>query len=372
MAMRIPQCDPKANYLAHKAEIDAAIAAVLDGGRYILGPEVEAFEREFAAFLAVRHAIGVGNGTDALELALRACRVGPGDGVVTVSHTAVATIAAVELTGATPVLVDIDPKTYTLDCNALEDALRRDWGVPLKAIVAVHLYGHPADMRGILEIAGRHGLWVVEDCAQAHGATICGQKTGNWGHIAAFSFYPTKNLGALGDGGAVVTNDAELADRARLLREYGWRERYVSEYGGMNTRLDELQAAILRVKLRYLECDNAKRRELASLYNATLAASSLGLPRCGAEATHAYHQYVVRSTQRDRLRDWLREQGVGTLIHYPEPVHTQPAYRGRVLHGVLDKTEGAVREILSLPIYPELPPAQVSVVGKMSTEWASR
>lgn len=372
MATRIPQCDPKANYLAHKAEIDAAIRAVLDGGRYILGPEVEAFEREFAAYLAVRHAIGVGSGTDALQLALRACKVGPGDGVLTVSHTAVATIAAVELAGAVPVLLDIDPCTYTLDCNALEDAVRQDWGVPLKAVVAVHLYGYPADMRGIMEIAGRHGLWVIEDCAQAHGASICGQKTGSWGHIAAFSFYPTKNLGALGDGGAVVTNDPALADYARLLREYGWRERYVSEYGGMNTRLDELQAAILRIKLRYLDCENAKRRESACLYNAKLAVSGLGLPRCSAEATHAYHQYVVRSTERDRLRDWLRERGVGTLIHYPEPVHTQPAYRGRILHGVLDKTEEVVREILSLPIYPELPPSHVSEVGQLATEYAGR
>jgi dTDP-4-amino-4,6-dideoxygalactose transaminase len=247
--------------------------------------------------------------------------------------------------------------------------VRQDWGVPLKAVVVVHLYGHPADMRRILEIAALHGLWVIEDCAQAHGSSICGQKTGSWGHIAAFSFYPTKNLGALGDGGAVVTNDPDLADYARLLREYGWRERHISECVGMNTRLDELQAAILRIKLRYLDLENAKRRELATVYNACLADTALVLPRCSAEAAHACHQYVVRSTQRDRLREWLQAHSVGTLIHYPRAVHQQPAYSGRVLHGALDKTEQVAREILSLPIYPELPPAHATEVARLAAEY---
>lgn len=351
--MLIPQSDPKANYRAHKSEIDAAIGAVLEGGSYILGREVAAFEREFAAYLGVSHAVGVASGTDALHLALRACGVGPGDAVLTVSHTAVATVAAVELAGAAPVLVDIDPATFTLDCNALAQAVRKDWGVSPKAIIAVHLYGHPVDMPAVMDIAARHGMHVIEDCAQSHGAMILGRQTGSWGHIAAFSFYPTKNLGALGDGGAVVTNDSALAERVRLLREYGWRERYVSDEPGMNSRLDELQAAILRVKLRYLDGENERRRQLAEAYGRALECTGLILPRSG-DTVHAWHQYVIRAAERDRLRAFLSSQGIGTLIHYPVPVHLQPAYRGRVRHAVLARTEQVVREILSLPMFPEL------------------
>jgi dTDP-4-amino-4,6-dideoxygalactose transaminase len=350
----IPQCDPKANYLSHKAEIDQAVLTVLDRGRYILGPEVDAFEHEFAAYLGAAHAVGVASGTDAVELALRACGIGPGDAVLTVSHTAVATVAAVELIGAIPVLVDIDPATFTIDCNALADAARRDWGVPLKAIVPVHLYGHPADMPAVLDIAGRHRLKVIEDCAQSHGASLHGRKTGTWGDAAAFSFYPTKNLGALGDGGAVATNDPAVAARLRSLRQYGWRERYVSDEPGLNSRLDEMQAAILRVKLRYLDTDNARRRELAEVYAHLLASTDLVTPRTSAGAYHVWHQYVVRSAARDSLRARLEAQGVGTAIHYPVPVHLQPAYRGRVRQAALDRTEAAAREILSLPMYPEL------------------
>src|SRR5258708_7742541 len=273
--MSIPPSDPAANYPAHKREIAPAIGAVLAGGSYILGPQVEAFEREFAAYLGVSHAIGVASGTDALHLALRACGVRPGDGVLTVSHTAVATVAAVELAGAAPVLVDIDPATFTLDCSALEAAVRTDWGVRLKAIIAVHLYGHPANMPAVMDIAGRHGLHVIEDCAQSHGASIAGRKTGSWGHVAAFSFYPTKNLGALGDGGAVVTNDSAFADRLRSLREYGWRRRYISDEPGMNSRLDELQAAVLRVKLPYLDSENACRSKHAEAYGVALEGAGL-------------------------------------------------------------------------------------------------
>ena len=351
---RIPQSNPKANYLAHRAEIDAAVAAALDSGWYILGRQVEAFEAEFAAYLGVRHAIGVASGTDAVELALRACGVGPGDGVLTVSHTAVATVAAVELAGAAPVLIDIDPATFTLDPNQLADAARRDWGVPLKAIVAVHLYGHPADMPAVMEVAARHGLAVIEDCAQSHGAALGAIKTGAWGHMAAFSFYPTKNLGALGDGGAVATSDPALAERVRSLREYGWRERYISREPGLNSRLDELQAAILRVKLRHLEAENARRREIAARYRAALSRMELELPSCAAGAVHAYHQYVIRAAMRDTLRAILRQREVDTLIHYPAPVHLQPAYSGRVRHMPLDRTETAAGRILSLPMFPEL------------------
>lgn len=361
--MLIPQCDPRANYRAHKDEIDAAIAAVLEGGSYILGHEVARFEQEFASYLGAAHAIGVASGTDALQLALRACGIGPGDRVLTVSHTAVATVAAIELTGAVPVFADIDPATFTIDCGEVEQALRKNWGGPLNAIVAVHLYGHPAAMPALIEIAGRHGLWMIEDCAQSHGAAIDGRKTGAWGHIAAFSFYPTKNLGSLGDGGAVVTSDAALADRVRSLREYGWRERYISEEPGLNSRLDELQAAILRVKLRYLNADNHRRDEIARAYGEVLRGPSLLLPRAEG-VVHAWHQYVIRSPQRDRLRLFLREQGIGTLVHYPVPVHLQPAYRGRLRQGALDRTEQVAREILSLPMFPELTPDKVEQVGR--------
>lgn len=353
MTPHIPQCDPRANYLAHKSEIDAVVAGVMERGLYILGPEVEAFEKEFAAWLGAGHAIGVASGTDALHLALMACGIGPGDGVLTVSHTAVATVAAVELAGAVPVLVDIDPSTFTIDCDALEQAIRHDWGVPLKAIIAVHLYGHPAAMPAVMDIAGRHGLRVIEDCAQSHGASIGGRKTGTWGHLAAFSFYPTKNLGALGDGGAVVTNDGALAERARSIREYGWRERYVSQEPGMNSRLDELQAAILRVKLRHLDHDNKRRRRIAEVYTNALTGSGITVPQI-KDISHAWHQYVIRSPRRDPLRAFLKGHGIATLIHYPVPVHMQPAYAGRVRHATLCRTEEVVREIASLPIYSEL------------------
>jgi dTDP-4-amino-4,6-dideoxygalactose transaminase len=357
---RIPQCDPRANYLAHQAEIDTAIAAVLESGRYILGPEVEAFEREFAAFLGARHAVGVASGTDAVQMALRACGVNSGDGVVTVSHTAVATVAGIELAGAIPVLVDIDPATFTIDCDALAAAVRRDWGVPLRAVVPVHLYGHPADMPAVMEIACGNRLAVIEDCAQAHGASLDGRKAGTWGDAGAFSFYPTKNLGALGDGGAVTTADTAIAARLRSLRQYGWRDRYVSDAAGMNSRLDELQAAILRVKLRHLEVDNSRRCALADAYRSALAASELILPGIRPGAHHVYHQFVVRSTAREQMRAGLDAQGVGTAIHYPLPVHLQPAYRGRVRHGSLARTEAIAHEILSLPMYPELDPQAIT------------
>jgi len=394
----IPQTDPRANYLAHKAEIDQAIEQVLLGGRYILGEPVAAFEREFAAYLGANHAVGVGSGTDALHVALRACGIGPGDRVFTVSHTAVATVAAVELAGATPVLVDIDPATFTMDPNRLEEAVRRDErrmtndenaisaadGQPSfvlrpsssvirrrAAVIPVHLYGHPADMAAILEIARRYDLWVIEDCAQSHGAAIGGRKTGTFGDIAAFSFYPTKNLGALGDGGAVATSDAGLAEQARLLREYGWRERYVSAIPGLNSRLDTLQAAILRVKLRYLDAENARRRELAQRYTELLAGADVRLPAARPDVAHVYHQYVIRSARRDALQAHLRQQDIGTLIHYPVPVHLQPAYARRLSIGAgLPETEAAAGEILSLPIFPELSEEQVSRVAEAITSGA--
>ena len=361
----IPQTDPKANYLAHRAEIDAAIQRVLESGWYILGREVEAFEQEFAAYIGVHHAIGVGSGTNALELALRACGVGAGDLVFTVSHTAVATVAAVELVGAMPVLVDIDPATYTLDPNCLEAALSHPPAGTPKAIIPVHLYGYPADMPAILDLARRHGLYVIEDCAQSHGATLAGRMTGAWGDIAAFSFYPTKNLGALGDGGMIMTDNPALAERVRLLQQYGWRERYISDIPGGNSRLDELQAAVLQVKLRYLDEENACRQRLARTYNTILADTELSVPAIHLGATHVYHQYVVRLPQREALRTYLRQEAIGTLIHYPAPVHVQPAYRNRLpLVAPLPWTEEIVPQVLSLPMFPQLREEQVQRVGE--------
>ncbi|MEG3989218.1 DegT/DnrJ/EryC1/StrS family aminotransferase [Microcoleus sp. S28C3] len=370
------QSNPKANYQAHKAEIDAAIHRVLDSGWYILGREVEAFEQEFAAYISASHCIGVANGTDALEIALRACGIGSGDAVITVSHTAVATVAAIELTGAMPVLVDVDPVTFTMEPNYLEEAIaqtRQNSSLGnLKAVIPVHLYGHPADMPAIVEIARRHDLYVIEDCAQSHGATIEGRKTGIWGDLGTFSFYPTKNLGALGDGGAVVTNQAPLAEKVRSLQQYGWRERYISDIPGMNTRLDELQAAILRVKLAQLEKENYRRQQIAChIYDSWLFNTPLKLPQKCGNIDHVYHQYVVRDKKRDDLRAFLKDNSIGTLIHYPLPVHLQPAYHGRVaIAGLgLEVTEQIGREILSLPMYPQLSNEQVQHVSEKIISW---
>ncbi|HQR33875.1 MAG TPA: DegT/DnrJ/EryC1/StrS family aminotransferase [Blastocatellia bacterium] len=357
----VPQSDPKASYLAHQPGIDEAIRQTLDSGWYILGKQVAAFEQEFAAYIGVEHCVGVANGTDAIELALRACGVGPGDAVITVSHTAVATVAAIELAGAEPLMVDIDPATFTISPQSIEDAIKSYRGkARIKAIIAVHLYGHPAEMVAIQELARRYDLRIVEDCAQAHGAKIGDRRAGSIGDIAAFSFYPTKNLGALGDGGAVVTNDSELAERLKLLREYGWRERYVSEIAGMNSRLDELQAALLRVKLHALDAENERRRQIARMYDEKLAAASLRLPQICGDVTHVYHQYVVRSGERDALKDRLRAAGIGTLVHYPVPIHLQPAYRNRTSAN-LPETERAAKEVLSLPMFPQLTDEQVEL-----------
>ena len=364
----IPQANPHAQYASHRAEIDQAIARVLDTGRYILGEEAAAFEREFAAYLGVRFGVGVGSGTEALHLALRACGVGPGDEVITVSHTAVATVSAIELCGATPVLVDIDPRSFTLDPDKLEAAITS----ATRAIIPVHLYGQSADLESILSIARKHKARVIEDCAQSHGAMYRGKRTGAWGDIACFSFYPTKNLGAIGDGGFVAADDPQLAENAKLLREYGWRERYVSDLAGWNTRLDELQAAILRVKLRTLDADNARRRHLAELYDELLTASSVTLPPAMPYGEHVYHLYVVRSARRDELQAFLKERGIGTLVHYPRPIHLQPAYRGRLGDvGSLPETERAANEVLSLPMFPELSEAQVRQVAQAIREFSS-
>jgi dTDP-4-amino-4,6-dideoxygalactose transaminase len=352
----IPQTDPRAGYLAQRAGVDAAIARVLEGGRYILGREVEIFEAAFAAFVRAAHAIGVGSGTDAIELALRACGIGRGDLVFSVSHTAVATVAAIERAGATAVLIDVEPGTYTMAPCELSRALRAPPPGRPAAVLPVHLYGQPADLSGISEIARGHGLRLIEDCAQSHGAQWRGKQTGSVGDIACFSFYPTKNLGAFGDGGMVVTSDLSLATAAREIREYGWRERYISARVGINSRLDPIQAAILGVKLHRLLADNARRQAIAARYDAGLSGLPLVLPVRRPETTHVFHQYVIRLDKRDRLRDWLHAAGIGSGIHYPAPVHRQPAYSGRLNAGPsgLGVTERAAPQILSLPMYPQL------------------
>ena len=368
----IPQTDPRAGYLEGKVAIDAAIARVLASGSYILGREVEAFEAEFAAWLGTGHAVGVGSGTDAIELALRACGLGPGENtgentagkagdlVFTVSHTAVATVAAIERAGAVPVLVDIEPGGFTMDPAALEAALRDPPPGRPAAILPVHLYGEPADLAPIMGLARRYGVRVIEDCAQSHGATYRGRTTGSLGDIGCFSFYPTKNLGALGDAGMTATDDAELAAALREIREYGWRDRYVSARIGINTRLDPLQAGVLGARLPRLGDDNARRQRVAAHYDRGLAGLPLDLPRRRAECGHVFHQYVIRSPKgdlsRDRLREHLRAAQIGTGIHYPVPVHLQPAYEGRLgeFPAGLPETTRAAHQILSLPVYPQL------------------
>ena len=360
----VPQANPGAGYRALQAEIDAAVARVLHSGWYILGEELKAFEAEFAAWLGSTAAVGCGNGTDALVLALRALGVGPGMSVVTVSHTAVATVAAIEAVGATPLLIDIEPDFYTMDPAELSDVLAHPPAdqPPVRAVIPVHLYGQPAALEPIVEACRRHGVPVIEDCAQAHGASIDGRKVGTFTEAATFSFYPTKNLGALGDGGMVVTDDRQRGETLAALRQYGWRTHYISKSVGINSRLDELQAAILRVKLRHLDAQNSRRREIAAQYDAALQDTSLAAPRSRDGSEHVFHLYVVRAADRSDIQSRLRAAGIGTGIHYPAPVHLQPAYRGRVALGPSQcrATERAAEQVLSLPMFPELTDAQVA------------
>lgn len=359
----IPQADPGAGYRAQKAEIDAAVARALDSGWYILGKEGAAFEGEFAAWLGLRRAVGCANGTDALALILRGLGIGPGMTVATVSHTAVATVAAVEMVGATPLLLDIDPDTYTMDADELVSVLDDPPpGLPpIKAVIPVHIYGQACDLGPMLEATQAAGIPLIEDCAQAHGATLDGQKLGTLGTAAAFSLYPTKNLGALGDGGVLATNDAELADRIGAIRQYGWVDRYISSMVGVNSRLDEVQAAILRVKLTALDAGNAKRQAIAAAYDAALAGASVAAPYRRPGAGHVFHQYVLRCEDRAAVQAHLKALGIGTGVHYPVPVHLQPAYKDRSPLGPAGcaETARAAEEVLSVPMYPELTEAQV-------------
>jgi dTDP-3-amino-3,4,6-trideoxy-alpha-D-glucose transaminase len=351
MIDEIPVVDLYKQYLSIRSELDAAFARILQRGSFILGEEVSAFEKEFSEYCGVSHAIGVASGTEAVQLALLACGIGVNDEVMVPAHTAVATIAAIEASGARPLLVDIDLATYTLDPLQIE----RNITPSTRAIIPVHLYGCPVNLEAVLEIARRKNLYVVEDGSQAHGAKYRGGRIGSWGDIAAFSFYPTKNLGAFGDGGAVITNHESLAEKVKLLRQYGWKEHYVSSVKGINSRLDEIQAGILRVKLRYLDVWNERRRQLASRFMELLAGTELVLPVIPQDGEHVFHQFVVRSPKRDGLREYLRRHGIYTLVHYPLPVHLQPAYSDLGYSaGSLPNTELASREVLSLPLYPEL------------------
>lgn len=370
----IAQADPRASYLAQRTAIDAAIGRVLEGGSYILGREVAAFEGAFAKFVGVDYAVGCGSGTDAIELALRACRIGSGDLVFTVSHTAIATLAAIERAGATAVLVDIEPGTYTMAPYELARALKSPLAGRPAAVLPVHLYGQPADLAPICAAARAHGLRVIEDCAQSHGALYRGRLTGSFGDIGCFSFYPTKNLGALGDAGIAVTGDPDLASAMREIREYGWRERYVSASIGINSRLDPIQAAILAVKLDNLSADNARRQTIAARYDADFSDLPLAIPARRADAGHVFHQYVIRLAERDAMREHLTGHGIGTSIHYPVPVHLQPAYRNRFAVGPsgLGVSERAAKQILSLPIYPQLSDGMVDGVISATRSFFSR
>ena len=366
MSAPIVGFDPRPEYRAHKAELDAAVLGVLERGWYIQGEEHRAFEAEFAEFCGARHGIGVASGTDALRIALWALGVGPGDEVVTVANAGVYTAAVVREVGARPVFVDVDPATRTLAPNLVEAALTPR----TRVVMPVDLYGHPADLDAMLEVVRPRGIKLLEDCAQAHGARYKGKPVGSLADVAAFSFYPTKNLGAYGDGGLIATSDDELADRARLLRSYGWRRRYLSEIHGTNSRLDEIQAAILRVKLRYLEAANEERRRRARRYGEALR----GVVRPAEQpwARHVYHLYVAEVDRRDDLVAALAARGVRTDVHYPLPAHLQPAYADLGYRpGALPVTERLAERVLSLPMYPQLPLEHVDRVAELVNELAA-
>ena len=354
--MKISFLDLGAAYRELKTEIDAAVSRVLESGWYILGPEVEAFETEWAAYCEAKHAVGLANGLDAITLALRALDIGPGDEVIVPSNTYIATWLAVTGVGATPVPVEPDEATHNIDPAQIEAAITSR----TRALLPVHLYGQPADMDPILDIASRHRLRVIEDAAQAHGARYKGQRIGAHGDIVCWSFYPGKNLGALGDAGAITTNDAALAERVTLLRNYGSRQKYVNEEAGVNSRLDPIQAAVLRVKLGVLDEWTERRRAVASAYTVGLAESGLILPHVPEWAEPAWHLYVVRTSDRDSQQFRMTEAGIGTLIHYPIPPHMQKAYTNmEIMPEGLPLARDLAREVLSLPIGPQLSLDQV-------------
>jgi len=364
--VNVPFVDLQAQHRALRDELNQAIQRVMDRCDFALGQDVVRFEEEFAAFCGTRHAVGVDSGLSALELSLRALGIGPGDEVIVPAHTFIATAAAVTFAGAQPILVDVDPATYNIDVAQVEAAITPR----TRAIIPVHLYGLPAAVDAIMSLADRHDLAVIEDACQAHGAYYKGRRVGSLGHAAAFSFYPTKNLGGCGDAGMVVTDDAGVAEQVRAMRNCGQKAKYIHELPPFNHRLDTLQAAILRVKLRYLDQWNEARRRNAALYTKLLTGSGIVTPVEDPDSVHVYHLYVVRTPRRDGLQAYLREQGIGTAIHYPVPIHLQPFYAGNGFRrGQFPVTEGLCDEIISLPMFPEMTTEQVERVAANVAEF---
>ena len=363
----IPYSNPFAQYRNCKQDILDAIERVLESGNYILGNEVKNFEKSFAKYCGSTCAIGLNSGTDALLLSLRAMNIGHGDEVITVSHTAPATISAIIASGAKAVLVDINPKYYTLDTQCLKKAITSK----TKAVIPVHLYGQASDIDSIMKIARTHNIFVIEDCAQSAGGTYKDNRLGSIGDIGCFSFYPTKNLGAIGDGGMIVTNNDEFAERIVRLRQYGWDEKRISKEAGINSRLDEIQAAILSVKLKNLDKDNSRRREIAEMYNQGLADLPIILPAQRSDSEHVYHLYVIASKKRDKLKRHLEDNRIFTGIHYPYPLHHQKAYSNNLISVPfeLKNTEILANQILSLPLFPELTNQEIEDVVNVITRY---
>jgi dTDP-4-amino-4,6-dideoxygalactose transaminase len=363
----IPLVDLTAQYHSIKEEIDSAVSATLESGHFILGPAVSTFEENVASYLGVNHAVGLASGTDALILALRALNIGPGDEVLVPAYTFFATAGTVLSVGAKPIFVDIDPESYQIDVRLIKERITPR----TRAIIPVHLYGHPSDMDPILDIAIKHKLKVIEDNAQGFGAEYKGRKTGSLSDIACLSFFPTKNLGAYGDGGMAVTNDPDLAERIRKLRTHGWKKKYYSEELGYNSRLDALQAAILQTKLSHVDAWNEKRRELADVYTERLAALRIGVPVERAWGKHVYHLYIIRTPHRDELQAFLKKEGVATEVYYPLPPHlAEPCQKLGFKKGDFPEAERASQETLALPMYPELTEEQqewvIAAVGKFT------
>jgi dTDP-4-amino-4,6-dideoxygalactose transaminase len=368
--MKVPMLDLVAQYQTIKEEIDQAMAEVVRSGQFILGPQVQALEKELASYCQCSFAVGVASGTDALHLALRACGIGEGDGVITPPFTFIATTEAISYVGARPIFADIEADTFNLNVNQVEDLLKgraksprlSSQGRP-KAVLPVHLYGRSADMTTLEELASTHGLKVIEDCAQAIGSEHKARRAGSFGQAGCFSFFPTKNLGGYGDGGMITTNDADLADRFRVLRQHGSRVRYYHEELGFNSRLDEIQAGILRAKLRHLDSWIEGRRKIADLYRQHLSWEPILTPSDDPEGRHIYHQFTIRVAQRDALQEYLKGKGVASMVYYPVPLHRQKVYADLGHEeGDFPESEKAAKEVLSLPIYPELTPEQAAFI----------
>lgn len=367
--MNVPLVDLKVQYQQLEPRISARLAAVMQSGQFILGPEVREFETAFASYCGCEHCVGVASGTDALTLALKACGIGPGDEVITVANTFVATVLAISFAGAKPVLVDAEPRRLTMDIERVRAAVTGK----TKAVIPVHLFGQPVDMDPLLALAGERNLQIIEDACQAHGARYKGKRVGGFGHAACFSFYPGKNLGAYGDGGAVTTDDRELAEKLRMLRNYGSPKKYHHSFLGFNSRLDSMQAAILNVKLPFLDAWNSQRREAAHRYRTLLENFDVVLPAEDESCEDVYHLFVVRSERRDALLNHLERNGIGAGVHYPVPIHLLDAYRDLGLPaGTFPVTEKSARTMISLPLYPELTETHQKYIARTIGDFFSK